>query len=147
MDLPTASPVLLLRIVESRKHVPIWIGSAEASVIALYAEGVDAPRPLTHDLLLDVMAASGRSLASIEITRLVDDVFEASLVFDDGGRVDARASDAVALAVRADVPMLVADDLVTEVGVEVADEEEEEVERFREFLDQISAEDFEEPQG
>lgn len=147
MDLPTASPVLLLRIVDSPQHVPIWIGSAEASLIALYAEGVEAPRPLTHDLLLDVAAASGRALASVEITRLVGDVFEASLVFDDGGRVDARASDAVALAVRADVEMLVADEIIDEVAVEVADEEEEEVERFREFLDQISAEDFEEPQS
>ena len=118
MDVPTASPVLLLRIESGPIHVPLWIGSSEASIIALYAEGVEAPRPLTHDLLLDVAAASGRALDHVEISRLVDDVFEASLVFDDGGRVDARASDAVALAVRAQTPILV-DDAV-DSGVVVA---------------------------
>lgn len=147
MDLPTASPVLLLSIDGGPLHVPIWIGAPEASLIALYAEGVEAPRPLTHDLLLDVAAASGRSLASVEITAMVDDVYEAALVFDDGGRVDARASDGVALAVRADVPLFVADGIVDDVAIEVADENDEEVERFREFLDNISAEDFEEPEG
>lgn len=80
MDVPTASPVLLLRIESGPIHVPLWIGSFEASIIALYAEGVEAPRPLTHDLLLDVAAASGRALDHVEISRLVDDVFEASLV-------------------------------------------------------------------
>lgn len=146
MDVPTASPVLLLRIENGPVHVPLWIGSPEASIIALYAEGVEPPRPLTHDLLLDVAAASGRSLECVEICRLVDDVFEAALVFDDGGRVDARASDAVALAVRADLTIFVDEAIIEDVGLEVADEQEEEVEKFREFLDQVSAEDFEEPE-
>ncbi|CAM3517593.1 BFN domain-containing protein [Dermacoccus barathri] len=115
-------------------------------MIALFAEGVDYPRPLTHDLVLDVAGAAGRSLERVEITALRDDVYEASLVFDDGGRVDSRASDAVALAMRASVDILVADVIVDEVGVQVADEQEEEVEKFREFLDHVSAEDFEEPE-
>ncbi|MGX5692396.1 bifunctional nuclease family protein [Dermacoccus abyssi] len=145
VELPTTSPVLLLRIEGGVTHVPIWIGSPEASMIALFAEGVDSPRPLTHDLVLDVAGAAGRSLERVEITALRDDVYEASLVFDDGGRVDSRASDAVALAMRASVDILVADAIVDEVGVQVADEQEEEVEKFREFLDHVSAEDFEEP--
>ena len=103
VELPTTSPVLLLRIEGGVTHVPIWIGSPEASMIALFAEGVDSPRPLTHDLVLDVAGAAGRSLERVEITALRDDVYEASLVFDDGGRVDSRASDAVALAMRASV--------------------------------------------
>nr|WP_276547083.1 bifunctional nuclease family protein [Dermacoccus abyssi] len=144
--MPTTSPVLLLRIEGGVTHVPIWIGSPEASMIALFAEGVDSPRPLTHDLVLDVAGAAGRSLERVEITALRDDVYEASLVFDDGGRVDSRASDAVALAMRASVDILVADAIVDEVGVQVADEQEEEVEKFREFLDHVSAEDFEEPE-
>ena len=115
-------------------------------MIALFCEGVDSPRPLTHDLVLDVAGAAGRSLERVEITALRDDVYEASLVFDDGGRVDSRASDAVALAMRASVDILVADAIVDEVGVQVADEQEEEVEKFREFLDHVSAEDFEEPE-
>ncbi|MCT1986581.1 bifunctional nuclease family protein [Dermacoccus abyssi] len=146
VELPTTSPVLLLRIEGGVTHVPIWIGSPEASMIALFAEGVDSPRPLTHDLVLDVAGAAGRSLERVEITALRDDVYEASLVFDDGGRVDSRASDAVALAMRASVDILVADAIVDEVGVQVADEQEEEVEKFREFLDHVSAEDFEEPE-
>lgn len=146
VELPTTSPVLLLRIEGGVTHVPIWIGSPEASMIALFAEGVDSPRPLTHDLVLDVAGAAGRSLERVEITALRDDVYEASLVFDDGGRVDSRASDAVALAMRASVDILVADAIVDEVGVQVADEQEQEVEKFREFLDHVSAEDFEEPE-
>ncbi|GAA1565328.1 MULTISPECIES: bifunctional nuclease family protein [Dermacoccus] len=146
VELPTTSPVLLLRIEGGVTHVPIWIGSPEASMIALFAEGVDSPRPLTHDLVLDVAGAAGRSLERVEITALRDDVYEASLVFDDGGRVDSRASDAVALAMRASVDILIADAIVDEVGVQVADEQEEEVEKFREFLDHVSAEDFEEPE-
>lgn len=116
-------------------------------MIALLAEGVQSPRPLTHDLVLDVAAASGRSLNRVEVTALRNDVFEASLVFDDEGRVDARTSDAVALALRASVDIFVDEAIVERVGVEVADEQEEEVERFREFLDHVSAEDFEEPEG
>lgn len=146
VELPTTSPVLLLRIEGGVTHVPIWIGSPEASMIALFAEGVDSPRPLTHDLVLDVAGAAGRSLERVEITALRDDVYEASLVFDDGGRVDSRASDAVALAMRASVDILIADAIVDEVGVQVADDQEEEVEKFREFLDHVSAEDFEEPE-
>ena len=116
-------------------------------MIALFAEGVESPRPLTHDLVLDVAGAGGRALERVEITALTDDVFEAALVFDDGGRVDSRASDAVALAVRASVEILVADPVVEQAGITVADEQEDEVEKFREFLDQVSAEDFEEPKG
>lgn len=147
VELPTTSPVLLLRIEGGPKHVPIWIGSAEASMIALFAEGVEAPRPLTHDLVLGVAAAGGLTVERVEITTLRDDVYEAHLVFTDGSRVDARASDAVALALRAEVGIFVADYIVAMVGVEVADEQEEEVEKFREFLDHVSAEDFEEPEG
>lgn len=146
VELPTTSPVLLLKIEGGPLHVPIWIGSPEASMIALFAEGVQSVRPLTHDLLLDVAASSGRDLERVEVTALRDEVFEAALIFTDGGRVDARASDAVALAVRATVPILVADSVVDEVGVSITDDQDEEVERFREFLDHVSAEDFEEPE-
>lgn len=143
MELPTNTPVLLLRIDGGARHVPIWIGAPEASAIALMAEGVEATRPLTHDLILDVASAAGRALSSVEITALRSDVFEAALVFEDGGRVDARPSDAVALALRADVDIFVAEAVVDEAGIEVPDEEDDEVERFREFLDHVSAEDFE----
>lgn len=146
MELPTNSPVLLLRIEGTTTHVPIWIGAPEASIIALMAEDVEVSRPLTHDLLLDVAAASGRTLGRVEVLALRDEIFEAQLVFEDGGRVDARTSDAVALALRSGCGIFVDEAIIADVGIEVADEQEEEVERFREFLDHISAEDFEEPE-
>lgn len=116
-------------------------------MIALFAEGAAVSRPLTHDLVLGLAAAKGVALERVEITALRDDVYEAELVFDDGGRLDARASDAVALALRASVDIFVDDSIIDDVGVQVADEQEEEVEKFREFLDHVSAEDFDEPEG
>lgn len=145
MDLPTTSPVLLLHIESAGVHVPIWIGAPEAAAIALMVDGVEIVRPMTHDLVLDVASAAGRTLARAEITALRDDVFFAQLVFNDGGRVDARASDAVALAVRAGVDIMIADDVVDQVGEKVVDAEEVELAAFREFLDHVSAEDFEGP--
>lgn len=133
--------------------VPIAIGPAEAGAIATAQAGVVPPRPMTHDLLRDVLATLGVRVRQVEITELVGGVFHAALVLGDGStRVDARASDAIALAVRVGCPVLCATDVLAEVGVEAApadDEDqdtgspEEQVAQFREFLDQVSAEDFE----
>ena len=144
MDLPSTSPVLLLKVVDEPIHIPIWIGSSEAAAIAQMVDGVASARPLTHDLVLDVAAASGRSLTAVEVISLVDDVYFAQLVFDDGGRVDARTSDAVALAVRADIPIRVAESVIDEVGEDISLDTEDELAAFREFLDHVSAEDFDE---
>lgn len=144
MEVPTSSPVLLLKVDDESTHIPIWIGAPEAAAIAMMADDVESARPLTHDLILDVASASGRSLARAEITALREDVFEAALVFDDGGRVDSRASDAIALALRAHVDIFVDDDVVAEAGEDIGGEDEEELARFREFLDHVSAEDFDE---
>lgn len=147
MELPTNTPVLLLRVDSSDTHVPIWIGAPEAAAIALMADDVDAPRPLTHDLVLNIIKASHRELTRIEITTLANSVFEAELVLDDETRVSARSSDAVAIALRAHVDIFVADDVVAEAGIAVPDEAEDEVEKFREFLDHVSADDFDEPEA
>ena len=100
------------------------------------------PRPLTHDLLKDVVGAVGRTLAEVRITRLEDGVFYAELDLGDGAVVSARPSDAIALALRTSSPILVDDNVLDEAGVAIPDEEEDEVERFREFLDQVTPEDF-----
>jgi bifunctional DNase/RNase len=143
VEMPTNKPILLLRERGGERYVPIWIGAPEATAIAYAQQGVTPPRPLTHDLLLDILTGLGHELSSVMITRMEEGVFYAELVIDGDRRISARSSDAVAVALRAKVPVFVDDDVLAEVGVDVPVEEEDEVERFREFLDNVSAEDFE----
>lgn len=144
VEMPTSQPIVLLRERDGSRYVPIWIGAAEATSIAYAQEGVEPPRPLTHDLLVDVVEAVGRSVASVEIVRLDEGVFYANLVLDDGTRVDARSSDAIAVALRCGADILATEELVDAAGVE-SSAEEDEVEKFKEFLDEVSPEDFEQP--
>ncbi len=142
VEMPSNQPIVLLREVEGDRYLPIWIGAAEATAIAYVQQGVVPPRPLTHDLLKDVVGAVGRTLTEVRITRLEDGVFYAELDFGDGAVVSARPSDAIALALRTSSPILVDNSVLDEAGVAIPDEEEDEVERFREFLDQVTPEDF-----
>lgn len=142
VEMPTSQPIVLLRERDGSRYLPIWIGAAEATSIAYAQEGVEPPRPLTHDLLVDVVEAVGRRLASVEIVRLEDGVFYANLVLDDGTRVDSRSSDAIAVALRCGADVLCPPALLDEAGVE-SSEEEDEVEKFKEFLEDITPEDFE----
>lgn len=146
--MPTNSPIVLLRERAGQRYVPIWIGAPEATAIAYAQQGVEPPRPLTHDLMVTMITALGRTLEKVHITSLQEGVFHAELVFDAGTVLSARPSDAIALALRAATPILASEELLDEVGVTMAvDDEDDEVERFREFLDQVSAEDFEAPSG
>lgn len=142
--MPTNSPIVLLREREGDRYLPIWIGAPEATAIAYAQQGVEPPRPLTHDLMVTMIGSLGRSLEQVRITSLEDRIFFAELVFDGGTVISARPSDAIALALRAATPIVASEELLDEVGVTMAVEEEDEVERFREFLDTVSAEDFEE---
>jgi uncharacterized protein len=101
------------------------------------------PRPLTHDLIKDLLAATGNDLSEVRITEMKDGVFYAVLVFGSGVEVSARPSDSIALALRTGSKIVCADDVLDEAGLEVPDEQEDEVEKFREFLDHVSPEDFE----
>ena len=139
LELPQTQPVVILREREGGRYLPIWIGEPEASAIALAYEGVIPARPLTHDLLRDVLVALEAMVVEVQITELRDGVFFADLVLDRGS---ARPSDGIALALRTGSPILVADSVLDTAAVEVAEDEQDEVERFREFLDQISPEDF-----
>lgn len=145
--MPTNQPIVLLREREGDRYLPVWIGAAEAAAIAFAQQGVAPPRPLTHDLLRDVISALGHSLREVRIVELRDNVFYASLVFAEGVEVSSRTSDAIALALRTDAPIRVEDAVIDEAGVVVTEDEDDEVERFREFLDQVSAEDFDTPGG
>ena len=147
VEMPTNQPIVLLREREGDRYLPVWIGAAEAAAIAFAQQGVTPPRPLTHDLLRDVIHALGHQLREVRIVELRDNVFYASLVFAEGVEVSSRTSDAIALALRAQAPIRVEDAVIDEAGVVVTEDEDDEVERFREFLDQVSAEDFDTPGG
>lgn len=123
--------------------LPVAIGPAEGAAIATHEAGILPPRPQTHDLALMLLRAAGAELAAVEIIDLVDGVFFAEVVLTNGSRVDARTSDAVALAVRAEVPIRCREEVFGAAAVLVSPAAgEEEVERFREFLDQVDPEDF-----
>jgi bifunctional DNase/RNase len=147
MEMPTNTPIVLLRQTGTTTYLPIWIGAVEASAIAFAQQGVVPPRPLTHDLLVDVLTALDVQVSSIEITALEEGVFYAEVVLSNDVRVSARPSDAIAVAVRTDAPILADPQVLIDAGIELPEESapEDEVERFREFLDQVSPEDFLEP--
>jgi bifunctional DNase/RNase len=152
VDPRTNQPVLILRplVDEPGQHrvLPIWIGQPEATAILLAIEGVELPRPLTHDLLKNVIEGLGAIVERIEITRVEEGTFFAALILRAEERriaIDARPSDSIALAVRTGTPVFVAADVMESAAVpddsgEV--DEEAELEAFREFLDSVDPEDF-----
>ncbi len=143
VEMPTNQPLVLLREVDGARYLPIWIGAVEATAIAFAQQGVVPPRPLTHDLLRDVLEAFEQELTEVRITEVKDNVFFALLVFESGVEISARPSDSIALALRTGSRILCAEEVLGESGVNVPEEEEAEVEKFREFLDHITPEDFE----
>ncbi|CAM3553960.1 bifunctional nuclease family protein [Isoptericola cucumis] len=140
--------VVLLLDAAANLAVPIVIGAREASAIAMAQAGLVTPRPMTHDLLRDLLGAVGVELERVEIVALDGGIFFAELVLSNGTRLDSRASDAIALAVRTESPVLCSAEIVAVAGVEVVDvEQQREVERFRDFLDHVTAADFTAPGG
>lgn len=146
--MPTNQPIVLLRERDGTRYLPIWVGAAEAAAIAYAQQGVVPPRPLTHDLLKNVLDELGHTVDRVRIISLEDGVFHAVLDIDggaDGGgtSIDSRSSDAIALALRAGVDIVTSEDLLDEAGVAMAGEQDDdEVEKFKEFLDHVSADDF-----
>ena len=145
VELPTNQPIVLLRERDGVRHLPIWIGAAEATAIAYAQQGVVPPRPLTHDLLINTLTVVGEELTEVRIERLEDGVFHASLVLASGRTVDSRASDAIALAIRAGAEVTAPEELLAEAGITLPDEADDEVAKFKEFLDQVTPEDFDSP--
>jgi bifunctional DNase/RNase len=160
VDVGTSTPLLLLEEVGGERVLPIFIGAPEAAAIAYALQGVESPRPMSHDLLGHVITALGAQVFSVEITELIDNTFYANLRLVRSGDeiiVSSRPSDAVALALRVGSPILVSDDLMANEGkiMQLAyDEDDEEysdieppneadlVAQLREFLDQVRPEDF-----
>jgi uncharacterized protein len=145
VEMPSNQPIVLLREVTGERYLPIWIGAVEATAIAFAQQGVTPPRPLTHDLMRDVLAATGQRLDEVRIVDVQDNIFYAQLVFDGGVEVGARPSDSIALALRTGTRIVCAEGVLEEAGLAVPAEQEDEVERFREFLDHVSPDDFESP--
>jgi bifunctional DNase/RNase len=146
IELPTNQPIVLLREATGSRYLPIWIGADVATAIAFALEGVEPQRPLTHDLLKISVEALGARVDRVTITALQDGIYFADLVFVLDGRevvVSSRPSDAIALAARTSAPIFVSARVLEEAGVEIRDEDEEdEVARFRSFLDEVQPEDF-----
>ncbi len=145
VELPSKQPIVLLKENDGERYLPIWIGAVEATAIAYAQQGIVPPRPLTHDLLKNVVEALQSEVSAVRITALQDGVFYAELVFGSGVTVSARPSDAIALAIRVGTKVFAEDDVLGEAGITLPEEteQENEVEKFREFLDQVSPEDFE----
>jgi len=141
--MPSNQPIVLLRETGGERYLPIWIGAVEATAIAFAQQGVTPPRPLTHDLMKNVLEATGQELSEVRITDVRDGVFYAELVFANGQEVSARPSDSIALALRTGARIVCAEEVLDEAGLAVPAEQEDEVEAFREFLDHVSPEDFE----
>jgi bifunctional DNase/RNase/DNA-binding transcriptional MerR regulator len=142
VEMPSNSPIVLLKEAQGDRYLPIWIGAVEATAIAFAQQGMVSLRPLTHDLFRDVLEVLNVQLRTVNITALRDGIFYADLVFSNGAEVSARPSDSIALALRTGAQIFASEEILDEAGVAIPDEQEDEVEKFREFLDTISPEDF-----
>ena len=147
VELPHNQPIVLLKERTGERFLPIWIGAVEATSIAFALQGVTTPRPMTHDLMRDLLTNLQVTVDRIVVTELRERTFYAEIEMTRDGRkvvVSSRPSDAVALAVRAAVPIFADEGVLAEAGIEIEDDEETEVEQFKEFLDSVSPEDFRE---
>ncbi len=143
VEMPSSQPLVLLREAEGTRYLPIWIGAVEATAIAYAHQGTESPRPLTHELMATLVEALGDELTEVRIVDVRDNVFYAELVFASGVQVSARPSDSIALALRTGTRIVCAEDVLDAAAIASSRDEDEEIAKFREFLDEIEPEDFE----
>lgn len=145
LDVLTNQPVIILKDAQTNRYLPIWIGQFEATAILMEIQGIHPSRPLTHDLLKTVIDTLKAKITSIVISDLKEGTFYAQIHMSSNGselQIDARPSDAIALAVRSNVPIFAVDDVLDQAAITNDAPDEDEVERFREFLDNVKPEDF-----
>jgi bifunctional DNase/RNase len=148
VEMPSNQPIVLLKEIDGSRFLPIWVGAVEATAIAFAQQGVEPPRPLTHDLMNNLLDLLDATVTAVHMTEIKDGIFYATMLLRDssGGQltISARPSDAIAVAVRSHSNILATQELLDEIGIEIpqGDGENQEVEKFREFLDQINPEDF-----
>ena len=148
-DMVGKQPIVLLKTVSGNKFLPIWIGHAEAAAILMKLQGAETPRPMTHDLLSDVVSELNAEIAKITVTELRENTFYAQITLRAAAseiEIDSRPSDAIALAVRSDAPIFADDSVIEESAIEFELEddvnEEQMVEEFKKFLDDVKPDDF-----
>ena len=147
-DMVGKQPIVLLKTVDGNRFLPIWIGHPEAAAILMKLQGAQTPRPMTHDLLNDLLEQLEAKCERVSVTELRDNTFYASITISVNGseiEIDSRPSDAIALAVRCSAPIFAAEEVIDESSIEFeheVEDQEEVVERFKEFLDEVSPEDF-----
>jgi bifunctional DNase/RNase len=147
-DMVGKQPIVLLKTVDGNKFLPIWIGHPEAASILMKLQGASTPRPMTHDLLCEMLGELDVKCTQVAVTELRENTFFASITLSVNGRemeIDSRPSDAIALAVRAGAPIFAAEEVIAESAIEFehnVEESEDVVERFKEFLDEVTPEDF-----
>lgn len=150
VEIPANTPMVLLQEQDGQHRLlPIYIGSPEAASIHYALEGVDPPRPLTHDLFVSVIGTLGASLSKVVVTEVRDHTYYAELhltVGDDEQVISSRPSDAIALAVRCEAPLFASDELMDDVGQvpepEPEEEAEEIIDEFKDFIESVSPDDF-----
>jgi len=142
IEMPSNQPIVLLKEIGGIRYLPIWVGAVEASAIAFAQQNVVPARPLTHDLFTSTLHVLGSQVASVEISDLRDGVFYAELNLTGGTTLSARPSDAIALALRAKATITASEAIFERAGIEIPDQSEDEVEKFRAFLDEINPDDF-----
>jgi uncharacterized protein len=147
-DMVGKQPIVLLKTAEGNKFLPIWIGHPEAAAILMKLQGASTPRPMTHDLVTELLTQLEAKVIRIAVTELRENTFYALITVSVDGseiEIDSRPSDAIALAVRAEAPIYAADSVIEESAIEFEHEdvnEEEVVEEFKKFLDEVKPEDF-----
>ena len=150
-DLVGKQPIVLLKTAEGNKFLPIWIGHPEAAAILMKLQSASTPRPMTHDLVTDMLEQLGAQVIRITVTELRENTFYAQITVQQDGsevEIDSRPSDAIALAIRAEAPIFAADDVIEESAIEFEGDEinqedlEKEVSKFKQFLDHVSPDEF-----
>jgi bifunctional DNase/RNase len=145
VELPHNQPIVLLKERAGERFLPIWIGAVEATSIAFAMQGVVTQRPMTHDLMRDLLSGLRVRVDRIVVTALREGTFYAEIQMTNDGEsvvVSSRPSDAIALAVRATVPIFADEQVLAEAGIEIEDDDEAQVEQFKAFIDSVSPEDF-----
>ena len=147
-DMVGKQPIVLLRTLDGTKFLPIWIGHPEAAAILMKLQGTPTPRPMTHDLVTDMLGELNASVARVVVTELRENTFYAQITLQVNGseiEIDSRPSDAIALAVRADAKIYVADEVIDDSAIEFNQEPEdsgEVIDEFKKFLENVTPEDF-----
>jgi bifunctional DNase/RNase len=150
LDLFSSSPIVILKVEDENRYLPIWIGQPEARSILMKLQNQEFSRPLTHDLAVNLVSELGGSMEKVTVTELRDSTFFAVISVEIDGRtveIDSRPSDAIALAVRAGAEIFAADEVIEEAAVvfeEAMEEtpEDEVVDKFKDWMNQVSPEDF-----